>query len=172
MQLLLAVHPSGCVSPAGASRGQTPTVKYVRAYAKIPSDANPSEDGLKCLSPAFGTEADVYVEIVVGALDGTQSIIRGKSKYTFFGACSDCSRSGTRLTAPLLPQPPPTCPLCRPISCRCHSPSQAPHSRLVSLHHPLVCCSTGCLVEAGSSLHRWQRFVWHDACGQVCSPDC
>ncbi len=76
---------------SGASRGgQLPelVVKYVRAYAKTPSDGAPDDHSVKCLSPVFGIPSDAVVEIVVGTLDGTQAVVRGQLKYTFFGACS------------------------------------------------------------------------------------
>jgi hypothetical protein len=48
----------------------------------------------------FGVEADVKVEIVVGALDGTQRVVRGTEKYTYFGtlgfALCLCKENGLR----------------------------------------------------------------------------
>lgn len=60
-------------------------MKYVHAYSKIPSDESPDDHTVKCLSPIFGIEADACVEVIVGMLDGTQAVVRGNAKYTFFG---------------------------------------------------------------------------------------
>jgi hypothetical protein len=73
-----------CVSGPGVS-ATGPIVKYVHAYAKTPSESQPDDHSIRCISPVFGVEADVKVEVVVGALDGTQRLVRGAEKYTYFG---------------------------------------------------------------------------------------
>ena len=71
-----------------------PIVKYVHAYARAPYDGDADDNTLKCLSPEFGVETDAAIEIVVGALDGTQQVVRGALKYTFFGQCICCLHTG------------------------------------------------------------------------------
>lgn len=61
-------------------------MKYVHAYAKPPSETQPDDHSIRCISPVFGVEADVKIEVVVGVLNGTQRVIRGSEKYTYFGA--------------------------------------------------------------------------------------
>jgi hypothetical protein len=91
------------MDPAAVAAGASPKTVLTPVYALPPwSTAGASAggsasaggesgsshtDSLYCLTPNFGLEGDVDVEVVLGAVGATQHLLRGKLEFSMFGAC-------------------------------------------------------------------------------------